>query len=997
MNTEEDIKVKVIIPFLESLGFEISELELEKSFQIKLGTYAIRVDTEKQIHRASSRLDILVKKNGNPLFVIEAKTDSHSITDDDKEQAICYARLVHPIAPLAIVTNGKDSRAYNTITKEQIDNKSINGYQADLSGDMEKAYEEAFEYFISYSEENVRTFCKTQLAEHMKTLLGSKEKLDRKFIPELYVRSKKLYNAFAAFLKSDKPVFALVGESGIGKTCAMCGLAQDLSYPVLFYTAQQLRGELTKAISDDFNWQFSSYQDDIPLLKKLDRLFKDTKLIIFIDGVDEWTNSEKVAILGNFASKIKTRNFKLVISCKSGQWPKFLTSRSNPTDLSEEIFSIKEGFPKGYFIEPFDQEEFFELVKKYRAFYDFEGLFEHSVLEECKRLPFLLRVFFEVAHKTKKDHLTFSTKEFFEEYYKAIIAKLPGDEEKRSLAERIIKAVAGSLFEKNIEAISESTLRKTLNLGITQELPILSLFEHNILEKSSDESETRIGFYFKKIRDYIIAFKVNQWNTLSAEEFKSAIENLKLCDVQFDVLSLFYRLADVEKKEVIDGPVRSNALAYLELYSKILDTHFYNLKHRFRPHTKGRIGFIGNFDIKEKRIGMHGFRTIEKGDEKIKLLPVERLFESNNLFYIEGGGRSHYSTSVDGFNDIDIKKEVLHDEISSQLDEIITKGTLNEENNYYLALEKTLGLVAKYQTDIHGIQKPHLLSRYLPIEIEKVEYGLRYRQAYHYYDRQLIKKKIKDDVIKPTWHGSRRSYNYSYSEEDRQILRRQAAGVASSKLELADKVTDVDIKKLTSILNEALLTVKKRKNIIDEVIVPDHDTLPTGSVVYGWEYFKKDTLISFLHRIHTLYLDEYKTLVETNFPTFKEQFKLYSNMPVYYFVVPNLDEHQQDGWRNGIECYVCKNTDNEKNEVIFWKEDEITFNRSRFLVTYKQKEYNVLWVEKSSLRTFFFPSYNYLDGNIHSDFTALRSLVYEQIRQEIPKAKENLFQLYNVS
>ncbi len=49
MRTEEDIKQKVIMPFIKSLGFDESELEFEKSFSLHLGRYAVRIDTEKQI------------------------------------------------------------------------------------------------------------------------------------------------------------------------------------------------------------------------------------------------------------------------------------------------------------------------------------------------------------------------------------------------------------------------------------------------------------------------------------------------------------------------------------------------------------------------------------------------------------------------------------------------------------------------------------------------------------------------------------------------------------------------------------------------------------------------------------------------------------------------------------------------------------------------------------------------------------------------------------
>ena len=135
------------MPFLRSLGFEENELEFEKSFSLHLGRYAVRTDTGAQIEKAHPRLDILVKRDGRNLFVVEAKTDLKGLTEDDKEQAISYARLVDPMVLLAIVTNGKDHKIYKVGDKTEIekDKTKILGYQ--IGEGFQGVYEEALEYF----------------------------------------------------------------------------------------------------------------------------------------------------------------------------------------------------------------------------------------------------------------------------------------------------------------------------------------------------------------------------------------------------------------------------------------------------------------------------------------------------------------------------------------------------------------------------------------------------------------------------------------------------------------------------------------------------------------------------------------------------------------------------------------------------------------------------------------------------------------------------------
>ena len=49
---EEEIRSKLLLPFLVDLGFEASDIKLEQSFSIRLG---------RSVHRISGRSDILCK------------------------------------------------------------------------------------------------------------------------------------------------------------------------------------------------------------------------------------------------------------------------------------------------------------------------------------------------------------------------------------------------------------------------------------------------------------------------------------------------------------------------------------------------------------------------------------------------------------------------------------------------------------------------------------------------------------------------------------------------------------------------------------------------------------------------------------------------------------------------------------------------------------------------------------------------------------------------
>src|SRR5438552_3235848 len=122
---EEEIKVRYVLPWLGGTGLDISDLQFERTFSVKLGRQTIQVQGEKTRGTAGGRLDILIRRNDQNLLVVETKASDVALTDDDRDQAISYARLVHPIAPYAVVTNGTEYQLYDSITKERINPSDI--------------------------------------------------------------------------------------------------------------------------------------------------------------------------------------------------------------------------------------------------------------------------------------------------------------------------------------------------------------------------------------------------------------------------------------------------------------------------------------------------------------------------------------------------------------------------------------------------------------------------------------------------------------------------------------------------------------------------------------------------------------------------------------------------------------------------------------------------------------------------------------------------------
>ena len=90
-------------------------IQHQTTFSVFLGTKAIAVNG---LHTRADRIrtDILLRRNGDPLAILELKRPGSLLTADDDAQGLSYARLLTPQAPLVVVTNGLDCRLIETHT-----------------------------------------------------------------------------------------------------------------------------------------------------------------------------------------------------------------------------------------------------------------------------------------------------------------------------------------------------------------------------------------------------------------------------------------------------------------------------------------------------------------------------------------------------------------------------------------------------------------------------------------------------------------------------------------------------------------------------------------------------------------------------------------------------------------------------------------------------------------------------------------------------------------
>lgn len=363
LRSEEDIRTKVVVPWLLAHGFSLATLSIEFSFRIRLGRSIIRVSegaTSRNEARStySPRADVLVRnEHRENLLIIEVKAPGEALDDQARDQAISYARCVAEgnIAPYVVLTNGEEVRVFDTFSRSEVGrdvhlSEVCRSRPLFVTPDELSLRAEALEALVSFSAENLMAFCDAQTRFRMRPLLGESIESDKKFIPELFVERQDVGPLLAESLdgKSNR-VTLLVGYPQVGKTNVVCHTVLQRharAQPCLFYPAIGLHKSLLAEIADDFEWEFSGASSTFnQLASKLDRVLRraNKTLTIFIDGLNEASVQLARAIDAD-CSRLSSDRIQIVISFTHSSATRVLRDAGgNSSYLAEEAGISRQG------------------------------------------------------------------------------------------------------------------------------------------------------------------------------------------------------------------------------------------------------------------------------------------------------------------------------------------------------------------------------------------------------------------------------------------------------------------------------------------------------------------------------------------------------------------------------------------------------------------------------------------------------------------------------
>lgn len=477
----------------------------------------------------------------------------------------------------------------------------------------------------------------------------------------------------------------------------------------------------------------------------------------------------------------------------------------------------------------------------------------------------------------------------------------------------------------------------------------------------------------------------HRWQAADPAQFHRDAENAGP-GLRSEILAFYYPFASLEQKTALDGRVRTNAEAFLNLYVEVLTEHFPKLRSLFAPGTAGRIGFVAELLIGEWSVGLYGFRPIGDVDERLLFVPVERTHGPARL-HIASTVTSRSFGSARGFLAPDISYEIIVNEVGRQLRETATKGSLAETGTPALAQECVPGILIRHK-DIFGAFLDQKRAPRFPIALSDVSAALRRYELYQRCRDQLIHEKRERGELQEQRQGRYVSYSLNLTAQEAALVDSRVEDALRNNLPPPPGATYAEVEKLRPRLERAIA-----------------DAGGAGTVIQGPLFPLRDEIVARLRRrerpqslfqnhcaqLLQLALSNYRLLVETNCPTLKEHFPLYRSMPARLVLIVDSRVLDGDQW---AMLYFCRSSDIENEVCVYDAADVHQELKDEILRT---PDGRVEWLRGQSTTAGTLLHGPHLNGFDYDEGALLRKWVYQWLRDDLENAEEALRARYGVS
>lgn len=550
LSSEEDVRTKLVIPWLQSHGFDKSALHLEFSFRVRLGrsvwavangSAAKAAESHSMPTAFSGRADVLVKNlEGRNLMIVEVKAPHEKMDDRARDQGISYARLLEGnIAPIVIITNGQQSAIFDTYTKERLDGKATDlparcaTIEFSLSARELELRAEALECLIAVSSENFLSFCEAQTKFRMRPLLSEDIHSGKKCISSLYVERGEANRHLLQLLDQEhRRVVLVIGRPHVGKTNFVCQFVNSRLHndePTLFFTAIGLTNSLLDELASDFEWVFgNSLESHSILVRRISTILKqlNKKLTIVLDGWNE-ANIQLARTIDRECERLSCAQIQVVISLTSTAATRLLVGPGgNPTYLAEAsditaalallLENDPEQNPKGLGwsvvqLGNYSPEEIDQAYRTYSAAYNVIIPKAHSKTAEPYLIGNAMRLYANATLPDVLDEPQIVRKTIEQKILRAIGLE-------KYDVQTCLRILAADMFA-NGGPVPTEKVATIWSTSVAESIPN-GFFEAAILAPEKNEfGYSSVDFYFGRERDYCIAYMAQRWPyRLAAQE-----------------------------------------------------------------------------------------------------------------------------------------------------------------------------------------------------------------------------------------------------------------------------------------------------------------------------------------------------------------------------------------------------------------------------------------------------------------------------------------------
>lgn len=114
--TEGELEARIRQTIAASFPFlKPADIKHQTTFQLNLGHTPVMLKGVER-YNIGGRADVIVSVSQVPCILLELKRPELMLTEDDAKQGLSYARLLTPMPPFVVVSNGADTRFYLTYT-----------------------------------------------------------------------------------------------------------------------------------------------------------------------------------------------------------------------------------------------------------------------------------------------------------------------------------------------------------------------------------------------------------------------------------------------------------------------------------------------------------------------------------------------------------------------------------------------------------------------------------------------------------------------------------------------------------------------------------------------------------------------------------------------------------------------------------------------------------------------------------------------------------------